>query len=78
MVFDEGGGCLSRLFDFAGGTGMGYSQPEPLLSKNKVALPPNLMRKELPRWPRFLSQKWLGTIRGCQEEILVLILDFIL
>ena len=43
---------MSRLFDFAGGAGMGYSQPEPLLSKNSIALPPSLSRKELPRWPR--------------------------
>ena len=43
---------MSRLFDFAGGTGMGYSQPEPLLPKTSIALPPSLSRKELPRWPR--------------------------
>ena len=43
---------MSRLFDFSGGAGMGYSQPEPLLSKNSIALPPSLSRKELPRWPR--------------------------
>ena len=43
---------MSRLFDFAGGAGMGYSQPEPLLSKNSIALPPSLSRKKLPRWPR--------------------------
>ena len=43
---------MSRLFDFAGSAGMGYSQPEPLLPKTSIALPPSLSRKELPRWPR--------------------------
>ena len=43
---------MSRLFDFAGSAGMGYSQPEPLLPKTSIALPPSLSRKDLPRWPR--------------------------
>ena len=32
---------MSRLFDFGWRAGMGYSQPEPLLSKNSIALPPS-------------------------------------
>ena len=43
---------MSRLFDFAGGVGMGYSQPDTLLPVDSVSLPENLARKSLPRWPR--------------------------
>ena len=43
---------MSRLFDFAGAEGMGYSQPETLLPADSVSLPKDLVRKSLPRWPR--------------------------
>ena len=43
---------MSRLFDFAGAEGMGYSQPDTLLPADSVTLPKNLVRKNLPRWPR--------------------------
>ena len=68
---------MSRLFDFAGGAGMGYSQPEPLLSKNSIALPPSLSRKNCLDGLGSLSLKWLDTTRGYQEETSVLTPDFI-
>ncbi|MDP6865851.1 MAG: hypothetical protein QGG62_02825, partial [Candidatus Poseidoniaceae archaeon] len=43
---------MSRLFDHFGAEGKGYAQPEPILSSSEINIPSNMVRKQLPRWPR--------------------------
>ena len=43
---------MSHLFDHHGAPGKGYAQPKPLLAGSELSLPDNLVRKNLPRWPR--------------------------
>ena len=43
---------MSHLFDHNGAPGKGYAQPKPLLDGSELSLPDNLVRKNLPRWPR--------------------------
>jgi len=43
---------MSNLFEHNGAEGQGYSQPKPLLPESSISIPPSLVRKNLPRWPR--------------------------
>ena len=43
---------MSRLFDHYGAEGKGYSQPAPLLASDELNIPQNMVRQQLPRWPR--------------------------
>ena len=50
--FNEGGDCLSHLFEHNGASGRGYSQPDPISSVDDLQIPSTLIRAKLPRWPR--------------------------
>ena len=43
---------MSRIYDFKGSKGKGYSQPDPFYSIDEISLPSKLMRKSLPELPR--------------------------
>ena len=43
---------MSHLFGHNGAKGKGYAQPAPLLPESSISLPPSLVRKQAPRWPR--------------------------
>ncbi len=43
---------MSHLFEHHGAIGAGYRQPEPVIPKETVIIPPALARQKAPRWPR--------------------------
>jgi glycine dehydrogenase subunit 2 len=58
---------MSDIFEFEGIMGMGYSQPDLIIERSKIKLPPTLKRKELPRLPLLSEPEvvrhytWLST-----------------
>ncbi|CAI8172181.1 MAG: putative glycine dehydrogenase (decarboxylating) subunit 2 [Methanobacteriota archaeon] len=43
---------MSHLFGHKGAIGTGYSQPQPVLSEEKLTIPASLIRRNPPRWAR--------------------------
>ena len=43
---------MSHLFGHKGAKGTGYSQPQPVLSEEKLTIPASLIRRNPPRWSR--------------------------
>lgn len=58
---------MSHLFESNGAVGSGWSQPLPLVDESKLSLPTNLIRRNMPRWPRISESEvvrhftWLST-----------------
>ena len=58
---------MSRLYDFDGSPGEGYSQPAPLIPFEEIEIPAGLRRAALPRLPRLSEPEvvrhftWLST-----------------
>ena len=67
---------MSRLFDHYGAEGKGYAQPSPILPVSELNLPANMVRNQLPRWPRLSEPEMFGTTRGSQSETSESIQDF--
>ena len=68
---------MSRLFDFAGGAGMGYSQPNPCFPRIALLCHLRYLESNCLGGQGYQNQRWYDITLGCQEETSVLILVFI-